>query len=144
MIEALKPAGVKWLSKHWVLAFCMVILTGAIIGGGLGVYFYQQNQKLEQTLSTQTVNPEVLKKLMPDFKMNEEKVNKLIEENFTEINEYKDEENKSVQSTSEKSIQDNVKEDNKKEDNKDSSKEDSNKKEDNKADSKKEEGQGTR
>ena len=144
VIEALKPAGVKWLSKHWVLAFCMVILTGAIIGGGLGVYFYQQNQKLEQTLSTQTVNPEVLKKLMPDFKMNEEKVNKLIEENFTEINEYKDEENKSVQSTSEKSIQDNVKEDNKKEDNKDSSKEDSNKKEDNKADSKKEEGQGTR
>ncbi len=124
VIDALKPAGIKWLSKHLALVFGMIILTGAIIGGGLSVYFYQQNHKLQQTFSTQTVNPEVIKKLMPDFKMNEDKVNKLIEENFKEVAESKEE----------REDKDNKKDNQEDKENKENNKEDN--KQDNKQDSK--------
>ena len=103
ILEELKPAGVRWLSKHWGIALMMLILTTAIIGGGTGVWLYQRENKVKQTLSKQTVSPETLKKLMPEFNMDEEKITQMMDEYFSNLEKKQAEANEMAEGTKEES-----------------------------------------
>lgn len=75
IIEALKPNLVKWLGKHGIVVGISLAIILAI-GGGVGVYFYNQSQPVSSNtpLKERTATPEIIAKLMPDYTEDREEI----------------------------------------------------------------------